>query len=67
MQVHQVRRRPFSDSIELWIQMLPVTSEQAKLKVTIRAEVNMFIKAMVSNPLQEGVEKLAEMLAMIPY
>jgi hypothetical protein len=29
--------------------------------------VNMFMKAMVSKPLQEGVEKLAEMLAMIPY
>ena len=53
--------------LNLWIQMLPVTSEQAKLKVTIRAEVNMFMKAMVSKPLQEGVEKLAEMLAMIPY
>jgi hypothetical protein len=25
------------------------------------------MKAMVSKPLQEGVEKLAEMLAMIPY
>ena len=51
----------------LWIQILPVASEQAKMKVTIRAEVNMFMKAMVSKPLQEGVEKLAEMLAMIPY
>ena len=51
----------------LWIQLLPVTSEQTKMKVTIRAEVNMFMKAMVSKPLQEGVEKLAEMLAMIPY
>ena len=39
--------------LNLWIQMLPVTSEQAKLKVTIRAEVNMFMKAMVSKPLQE--------------
>lgn len=53
--------------LNLWIQMLPVTSEQAKLKVTIRAEVNMFMKAMVTKPLQEGVEKLADMLAMIAY
>ena len=29
--------------VNLWIQVLPVTSEQAKLKVTIRAEVNMFM------------------------
>ena len=53
--------------LNLWVQMLPVTSEQAKLKVTIRAEVNMFMKAMVTKPLQEGVEKIADMLAMISY
>lgn len=53
--------------MNLWIQILPVGEEQAKMRVTIRAEVNMFMKAMVSKPLQEGVEKLADMLAMIPY
>ena len=52
--------------LNLWIQILPVTQEEAKMKVTIRAEVNMFMKAMVSKPLQEGVEKLADMLAMLP-
>ena len=53
--------------LNLWIQILPVTQEEAKMKVTIRAEVNMFMKAMVSKPLQEGVEKLSDMLAMLPY
>ena len=53
--------------MNLWIQMLPVSDEQSKMRVTIRAEVNMFMKAMVSKPLQEGVEKLAEMLSAIPY
>lgn len=53
--------------LNLWIQMLPVSDEQSKMKVTIRAEVNMFMKAMVSKPLQEGVEKLADMLSAIPY
>ena len=53
--------------VNLWVQILPVTEEQAKLKVTIRAEVNMFMKAMVTKPLQEGVEKIADMLAMNPY
>lgn len=28
--------------LNLWIQILPVTQEEAKMKVTIRAEVNMF-------------------------
>ena len=53
--------------LNLWIQILPVTDNEAKMKVTISAEVNMFMKAIVSKPLQEGVEKLADMLAMIPY
>ena len=53
--------------LTLWIQILPVTEEEAKLKATIRAEVNMFMKTMVSKPLQDGVEKLAEMLATISY
>ena len=44
-----------------------IEAGQAKLKVTIRAEVNMFMKAMVAKPLQDGVDKLAEMLSMIPY
>jgi carbon monoxide dehydrogenase subunit G len=53
--------------MNLWIQILPVSEDQAKMKVTVRAEVNMFMKAMVSKPLQEGVDKLADMLAMITY
>ena len=53
--------------VNLWVQILPVTEEQAKMKVTIRAEVNMFMKAMVTKPLPEGVEKIADMLAMISY
>ena len=53
--------------LNLWIQMLPVSEGESKLKVTIRAEVNMFMKAMVSKPLSEGVEKIADMLSVIPY
>ena len=53
--------------LNVWIQILPVSDAEAKMKVTIRAEVNAFMKAMVSKPLQEGVEKLADMLVLIPY
>lgn len=53
--------------LNLWIQILPVSDSETKIKVTIRAEVNMFMKAMVSKPLQDGVEKLADMLAVLPY
>lgn len=53
--------------LNLWIQLLPVSESQCKMKLTVRADLNPFIKAMVSKPLKEGVEKLADMLAMIPY
>lgn len=51
----------------LWIQLLPVTETECKMKLTIKAEINMFLKGMVSKPMQDGLEKLAEMLAVIPY
>jgi energy-coupling factor transporter ATP-binding protein EcfA2 len=50
-----------------WIQLLPVTSTTSKMKLTIKAELNMFIKQMVKKPLQEGIEKIADVLQMIQY
>ena len=37
------------------------------MKVTVKAELNPFIKAMVEKPLQEGVEKIADALAQVHY
>lgn len=51
----------------LWIQLVPVTEQECKMKLTIGMELNPFMKAMVQKPLQEGLEKMADMLAMIPY
>ena len=50
-----------------WIQILPVTSTTCKMKLTIKAELNIFIKQMVKKPLQEGIEKIADVLQMIQY
>ena len=51
----------------LWIQVLPVTETSSKMKLTLEADLNPFIKGMVSGPLQDGLEKIADALAMIPY
>lgn len=51
----------------VWIQMLPVDEQNSKMKVTVKAELNPFIKGMVSGPLQDGVEKIADALAQINY
>ena len=51
----------------LWVQVLPVDDQNSKLKVTVKAELNPFIKTMVSGPIQDGVEKIADALAQIKY
>lgn len=51
----------------VWIQVLPVTETTSKMKVTVKAELNPFIKGIVSGPLQDGVEKIADALSRIEY
>jgi hypothetical protein len=51
----------------LWIQVLPVTDTTSKMKVTVKADIPFMLKGMVSGPLQDGVEKIADALAQIPY
>ena len=51
----------------VWVQVLPVDENSSKMKVTVKAELNPFIKSMVEKPLQEGVEKIADALAMVHY
>ena len=54
-------------SFKLWIQVLPTSQISSKIKVTIDADLNFFMKQVLSKPLQQGVDKFADMLAMIPY
>ena len=51
----------------VWVQVLPVTETTSKMKVTVKADIPFMLKGMVSGPLQDGVEKIADALAMIPY
>lgn len=53
--------------MNLWIQMLPTSETESKLKVTIKTDLPFFMAAMAKKPLEEGVEKIAEALATIPY
>ena len=50
-----------------WIQLLPVTTTSCKMKLTIKADLNPFVKQMVKKPLSEGIEKIADVLQMIQY
>ena len=49
----------------LWIQLLPHTTYEAKLRVTVGAEVDFFMKGMVAKPLQQAADGLAQMLTAL--
>jgi hypothetical protein len=51
----------------LWIQVLPVTATESKMKITVQADIPFMLKGMVAGPLQDGVEKIADALSQIPY
>jgi carbon monoxide dehydrogenase subunit G len=53
--------------IVFWIQLLPVGPYETKLRLTLNAEMSMMIKMMVNSKLEEGINRLADMLAALPY
>lgn len=53
--------------ILLWIQVLPVGEASSKMKLTVEADIPIFVRPMVEKPLKEGVERIADVLAMISY
>lgn len=51
----------------LWVQLVPTTEDECKMRITIDVELNPFIQGMVKKPLMDGLEKMATMLSMIQY
>ena len=51
----------------VWVQVLPVDEATSKMKVTVDADIPFMLKGLVSGPLQDGVEKIADALSQIPY
>ena len=54
-------------SFTLWIQVVPVGNDASKMRLTIDADIPFVARAMVSGPLQDGLEKIADLLAAISY
>ena len=54
-------------SFRFWVQVLPTGEATSKMKLTLDADLNFLMKQMLNKPLAEGIEKLADMLALIPY
>lgn len=50
-----------------WIQIVVTGEETCKMKLTLKAELNPFIRSMVQKPLQETIEKIADALQAVDY
>ncbi len=77
-QINVVKREPYKTikvessgtlpmNLTFWIQLLPVTSFQTKMRLTLHADLSMMIKMMVGEKLNEGINQLAETLSKLPY
>lgn len=53
--------------VTLWVQMLPSDEITSRLKVTLGAELNFFIRKMIESKLEKVPEGLAQFLSQIPY
>lgn len=54
-------------TFNLWIQIVSISDNECKVRITAGLEVNIFMKSIVSKPVKEGLEKMVDMLSMIPY
>lgn len=54
-------------SFTFWIQLMPVTEYQTKMRLTLHAEMSMMIKMMAGSKLEEGINQLADTLSKLPY
>ncbi|MDR1600893.1 MAG: SRPBCC family protein [Tannerella sp.] len=53
--------------LNLWIQLKPAGAEVTKMKMTVRTDVNPFLKPMISKPLQDALDKISDIIASLPY
>jgi len=51
----------------LWLQMLPEGDAHCAMKATLGADLNFFLKQMLNSKLKDGIDRLADVLAMLPY
>ncbi len=51
----------------LWIQLVAKTEKETKLHMTVRADLNPFMKGLVEKPIKEVLDKISDALAQLPY
>ncbi len=54
-------------SLTFWIQLLPVKKGETKMRLTLHADMSTMIRMMADKKLEEGINRLAETIAGLPY
>jgi hypothetical protein len=58
---------PSPIKINMWIHLLPISANETQMKLTVKAELNIFLKGLFYNPLRKMLNEAASTLASIPY
>ena len=53
--------------VQAWIQLVSKSENDTRMKLTLRADLNPFIKPMVKTPLKDGVDKISDVIASLAY
>jgi hypothetical protein len=54
-------------SLIFWIQLLPETAFQTKMRLTLHADLSTMVKMFIGDKLDDGINQLADRLANLPY
>lgn len=54
-------------AFKLWAQIKEVSPTQSAIRLTLKVELNFMLKTMIGGMLEQGVDKVAEALAKLPY
>jgi carbon monoxide dehydrogenase subunit G len=54
-------------NLTFWIQLLPVDTFRTKMRLTLHADLNMMVKMILGNQLDDGINQLADRLTGLPY
>lgn len=51
----------------LWLQLKSLSAYETAVRIVVRAELNMMMRAAVKKPLQQGVDQIVDYMKMIQY
>lgn len=54
-------------AFNLWIQLVEAAPNDTRMRITLKADIPFLLKPMVGSKLKDGVNRIADALAMLPY